>query len=124
MKQKVATWDVQEHIQDLIKEYPATKEYYAWIAERLNCSISEIAGLAVHPKNESADEEGWHMESFFDPSVRIKHLFTHKDKHVDGFSFGEVEEIQVGHDLFITEVNASPYFVYANPRTIEVIKQW
>ena len=39
MKQKVVTWDIQEHIQDLMKEYPATKEYFAWVAELLNCSI-------------------------------------------------------------------------------------
>lgn len=121
MKQKVVTCNIQEHIQDLMKEYPATQEYFAWVAERLNCSINEIEGLAVRPEFQETDEEGWNIESFFEPNTSIKHLFTYNNKYVDGFFFGDVEEIQVGHDLFITEVNASPYFVYANPNTIEVI---
>ena len=48
-------------------------------------------------------------------------FFQKEAEHVDGFAIGDVEEIQVGHDLFITEVNASPYCVYANPNTIEVM---
>ncbi len=121
MKQKVTTWDVQEHIQDLLKEYPATKEYYNWVAERLNCRVNEIVGLAVHPDFEETDEEGWNVESFFSSGTCIKHLFNHKNVYVTGFTFGDVEELQVGSDLFISEVNASPYFVYANPRSIEEI---
>ena len=121
MNKKVVTWNVQEHIKDLMKEYPATQEYFAWVAERLNCSINEIEGLAVRPEFQETDEEGWNIESFCEPGTRIRHLFTHKNKHVDGFTFGDVEEIQVGYDLFITEVNASPYYVYANPNTIEVM---
>lgn len=121
MKQKVATWDIQEHIQELIKEYPSTKKHFQWIADRLNCKIKDIVGLAVHPDNEKTDEEGWSVESFFAPGTRIKHLFNHKDVHTEEFSFGNVEELQVGADLFISEVNASPFFVYANPHSIEKI---
>ena len=121
MKQKVVTWDIQEHIQDLMKEYPATKEYFDWVAERLNCSINKIKGLAVRPEFQETDEEGWNIESFFEPGTRIRRLSTYANKHVDGFAFGEVEEIQVGNDLFIAEVNACPYIIYANPNTIEVM---
>ena len=121
MKQKVVTWDIQEHIQDLMKEYPATKEYFAWVAERLNCSVDKIEGLAVRPEFQETDEEGWNIESFFEPGTRIRRLSKYANKHVDGFAFGEVEEIQVGNDLFIAEVNACPYIIYANPNTIEVM---
>ena len=121
MKQKVVTWDIQEHIQDLMKEYPVTKEYFAWVAERLNCSINEIEGLSVRPEFQKIDKEGWNIESFFETGTSIRRLFTHVNKFADGFAFGDVEEIQVGNDLFIAEVNASPYIVYANPNTIEVM---
>ena len=121
MKQKVVTWDIQEHIQHLMKDYPVTKEYFAWVAERLNCSINKIEGLAVRPEFQETDEEGWNIESFFEPGTRIRRLSKYANKHVDGFAFGEVEEIQVGNDLFIAEVNACPYIIYANPNTIEVM---
>lgn len=121
MKQKVVAWNIQQYIQDLMKDYPDTRKYFAWIAERLNCSIDEIEGLAVRPEFQEADEEGWNIESFFEPGTSIKRLFMHKNQQTDNFSFGLVEEIQVGDDLFITEVNASPYLVYANPNTIEVM---
>lgn len=118
---KLSIWqEGQDDIQEKLREYPSLQEYYNMVAKELGCKVEDIVCLAVHPDNEMSDEEGWQVESFFPIGVDLQTEIIDDDYHTDDFAVGRV--IRLKHDVivFVAETNASPWFVYANPKGIEI----
>lgn len=101
----------KDDFEEMLKSFPFTERYKSLIEKELNCSWEEVVCLDVHPDNEKSDEEGWNIDSFFPRGVQL---------HTEDFTFGQVIRLKQGDVVFIADENASPWTVYANPKTIEV----
>lgn len=118
---KLKIWNYgQKDIQNKISDYPSLQNYYEMVSKELGCKIEDIVCLEVHPDNERSDEEGWQVESFFPRGVDPKTDIINDDYHTNEFSIGNVIRLIQDGVVFVAETNASPWIVYANPKTIEV----
>ena len=110
----------KEGFEEMLKVFPFTERYKSLIEKELNCPWKEVVCLDVHPDNEKSDEEGWNIDSFFPRGVQPHTELISKDYHTEDFTFGQVIRLKQGDVVFIADENASPWTVYANPKTIEV----
>lgn len=102
---------------ELEKDYPSLKSYHELISNEVGCPWEEVVCLDVHPDNAIGDEEGWQIEAFFPRGIDPETSMINEYQRFFCW-FGSTFE----HDgaTFVAETNASPWTIYANPKTIEV----
>lgn len=120
MKLKV-NQETKQAAVDLEKEYPSLSSYHELISKEVGCPFEEVVCLEVHPDNSSGDEEGWSVESFFPKGVEVQTEVINDDYHTSNFSIGSVIRVICEKVIFVAETNASPWIVYANPQTFEML---
>ena len=86
---------------ELEKEYPSLKSYHELIPKEVGCPWEEVVCLDVHPDNA------------IDPETRM----INDDYKTKVFS---VVRLKQDGATFVADTNASPWTIYANPKTIEV----
>ena len=100
-------------IKETIAFNPSNKNYYDYVANRLGCSVDQLALLLVNPSFMDSDEEGWTIESFFPVRSHIEVTVSTTDYTTDGFTFGEVVQVVYNGEKFMADHNASPFGVWA-----------
>lgn len=105
---------------ELEKDYPSLKSYHELISKEVGCPWEEVVCLDVHPDNAIGDEEGWQIEAFFPRGIDPETSMINDDYNTKDFSVGSVVRLKHDGATFVAETNASPWTVYANPKTIEV----
>ena len=87
--------DLTDFMNELIKEYPSTVQFFDMIGEILGCNKDELRVINVHPDYEKTDEEGWEIKSFFPKTdannFNVENL--HSGYHTSDFYFGDIYKI-------------------------------
>lgn len=118
---KLNIWkEGQDDIQEMLHEYPNLQKYYDMVANELGCKVEEITCIAVHPDNESIDEEGWRVKSFFPRGVGLQIETIDNDYHTSDFTVGKVIRVKLNGIIFVADANDSPWSVYANSNNVKI----
>lgn len=112
--------ETKERFEEMLQNFPFIENYKKLIEKELNCPWGEVVCLSVHPDNERSDEEGWNIDSFFPKGIQPHTELISNDYQTENFTFGQVIRLKQGDAIFIADENASPWTIYANPKTIEV----
>lgn len=110
----------KDDFEKMLKSFPFTERYKSLIEKELNCPWEEVVCLDVHPDNAIVDEEGWQIEAFFPRGIDPETSMINDDYNTKDFSVGSVVRLKHDGATFVAETNASPWTIYANPKTIEV----
>lgn len=108
----------QDDIQDKLREYPSLQNYYDMVAKELGCKVEEIVCIGVLPEHELDDEEGWEIKSFFPHNAQLEITTLDENYSTKDFSIGFVQKVVYKGCVFVAETNASPYIIYANPKSL------
>lgn len=95
------------------------KEYLEWVSKQLDCDVSDLIYLDIHPDYKEDDEEGLEIDSFFKKGTKINKTLIHSDMsetkidelcNLDIY-IGDVYRVEVFDKVFYADQNASPYGV-------------
>ena len=107
---------INEESDSIISEWMMTemREYFRFIADKLDCEIDDLCYLDVHPDFIELDEEGWNIGSFFPKGTTFGIGTIHDEMvgkiavEIPNFSIGVIKEIVVNGKVFYADYNASP----------------
>ena len=107
---------INEESDIIISEWMMTemREYFRFIADKLDCEIDDLCYLDVHPDFIELDEEGWNINSFFPKGTQLAVGTLHDDMNgkiaieIPNFSIGVVKEVVANGKVFYADYNASP----------------
>ena len=111
-------YSVQSEYDTMVKENPATKQFYREICNMLKCEVKDLVMLSVHPDFEQIDKDGCNVKSFFPAGSRGEFKLLYNARNIGGIYFGSAYYGVVNGIPFFAQYNNSSFGMFANKNLI------